>query len=107
MRNPQAAAFSPHSAFFPSQLQDDVDVAECALDEQLEQWQRHYAAASRAAARANFEVQLLSGREDVPEYLVAQARRQQAAAEIRCNRLAAAIEALEERLEDADASSSR
>jgi len=95
----KTGGYSP-SGFVPTQFQDDVDVAECALDEQLEQMHRQYAAASRAASRARFEVELLEKRDDVPEYLIAQARRQRAAAETRCTRLLTAIEALEDRLEN-------
>jgi hypothetical protein len=90
----------PGKAYGPTQFQDDVDVAGCALDEQLEQLQRHYATASRAASRARFEIELLEKRDDVPAHLVASARRQRAAAETRCARLLTAIEALEERLEN-------
>ena len=60
--------YAPGS-FVPTQFQDDVDVAECALDEQLEQMQRHYAAASRAASRARFEIDLLEKRDDIPDFL--------------------------------------
>ena len=88
------------NAYAPTQFQDDVDVAECALDEQLEQLQRHYATASRAAARARFEIELLEKRDDIPAHLVSNARRQRAAAETRCTRLLTAIEALEDRLEN-------
>jgi hypothetical protein len=84
----------------PTQFQDDIDVAECALDEQLEQLQRHYATASRAASRARFEIELLEKRDDSSENVLAHARRQRAAAETRCTRLLTAIEALEERLEN-------
>jgi len=84
----------------PTQFQHDVDVAECALDEQLEQLQRHYATASRAASRARFEIELLEKRDDIPEHLLAHAKRQRAAAETRCTRLLNAIETLEERLEN-------
>jgi chromosome segregation ATPase len=86
-------------AFVPTQFQEDIDVAGCALDEQLEQLQRHYAAASRAAARARIEIDDLERRDDIPEYLMDHARRQHAAAETRCTRLLSAIEALEDRLE--------
>jgi len=88
------------NAYVPTQFQEDVDVAACALDEQLEQWQRHYAAACRASARARIEIELLEKRDDVPEHLISHARRQYAAAEIRCARLLAAIEGLEDRLEN-------
>jgi hypothetical protein len=84
-----------------TQFQDDVDVAECALDEQLEQLQRHYATASRAVSRSRFEIELLEKRDDIPAQLLANARRQRAAAETRCARLLSAIETLEDRLENA------
>jgi hypothetical protein len=86
-------------AYLPSQFQDDIDVAECALDEQLEQLQRHYAAASRASARARIEIEDLEKREDIPDYVLDHARRQHAAADTRCARLLSAIEGLEDRLE--------
>lgn len=89
------------SRAIPTQFQDDVDVAECALDEQLEQLQRHYATASRAVSRAGFEIELLKKRDDIPAYLMDHAVRQRAAAETRCARLLTAIEALEDRLENA------
>ncbi len=88
------------NSFVPTQFQDDVDVAQCALDEQLEQMQRHYAAAGRAASCARFEIELLEKRDDIPVHLLAQAKRQRAAAETRCARLLTAIEALEDRLEN-------
>jgi hypothetical protein len=87
--------------FVPSQFQEDIDVAACALDEQLEQLQRQYAATSRAASRAKFEVELLEKRDDAPAPLIDVAKRQRAAAETRCARLLSAIEALEDRLENA------
>ena len=92
--------YTPH-AYLPTQFQEDVDIAECALDEQLEQLQRHYAAASRASARARIEIELLEKRDDIPGYLLEHAIRQRAAAETRCVRLLSAIEALEDRLENA------
>lgn len=82
------------------ELLDDADVADCALDEQLEQLHRQYAAATRAASRACFEQELLEGRDDIPEHMIAQAKRQRAAAETRCARLVRAIDALEARLEN-------
>lgn len=88
------------SRAIPTQFQDDVDVAECALDEQLEQLQRHYATASRAASRSRCEIELLEKREDTPAFLMDHAVRQRAAAETRCARLLTAIEALEDRLEN-------
>jgi hypothetical protein len=89
------------SAYGPTQFQDDIDVAECALDEQLEQLQRHYATVSRAVSRAGFEIEALEKRDDIPAHVLAQAKRQRAAAETRCARLLTAIEALEDRLENA------
>jgi hypothetical protein len=88
-------------AYAPTQFQDDVDVAECALDEQLEQLQRHYATASRAVSRTRFEIELLEKRDDIPAYLMEHAIRQRAAAETRCARLLTALEALEDRMENA------
>ncbi len=82
-------------------FQDDADVADCALDEKLEQMQRRYAAASRAASKARFELELLESRDDVHEHVIAQARRQKAAAETRAAQLMRQIDALEDRLEDA------
>jgi len=78
-----------------------VDFAQCALDEQLEQLQRHYATASRAVQRARYEIELLEKRDDVSRFVVEQVTRQRAAAETRCARLLTAIEALEDRLENA------
>jgi hypothetical protein len=88
-------------AYAPTQFQDDVDVAECALDDKLEQLQRQYATASRAVSRTRFEIELLEKRDDVSPHVLAQVNRQRAAAETRCARLLAAIEALEDRLENA------
>jgi len=99
VRNTVSQGYSS-TAYGPTQFQDDVDVAGCALDEQLEQLQRHYAAASRAVSRSRFEIELLETRDDVPAHLLANARRQRAAAETRCTRLLTAIEALEDRLEN-------
>lgn len=87
------------SAFLSLEFMDDVDVADCALDDQLEQLHRQYAAASRAASRAKFEEQLLEDRDDIHPHMLAQAKRQRAAVETRCARLMRAIDALEERLE--------
>jgi chromosome segregation ATPase len=86
-------------AFIPAEFHDDVDVAECALDEQLEQLHRQYAAATRAASRARFETDLLEARDDIHAHVLDQARRQRAAAETRCTRLMTALDALEARLE--------
>jgi hypothetical protein len=83
----------------PLGFHDAADVAECALDEQLEQLQRQYAAAARAASRANSELQLLEKRDDIHPQVLAQARRQRAAAETRSQGLQRAIDALEFRLE--------
>jgi hypothetical protein len=100
VRNSSVSQGYSSRAFVPTQFQDDVDVAECALDEQLEQLQRHYAASSRAASRARIEIELLEKRDDVPDYLLSQVKRQRAAAETRCTRLLSTIEALEDRLEN-------
>ena len=86
-------------AFLPAEFPDDIDVAECALDEQLEQLHRVYAAANRAASRAKFEQELLEARSDVHAHVLNQAKRQRAAAETRCARLMSAIDVLEERLD--------
>jgi len=99
VRNP-ASSSSDRSAFIPPEFHDLVDVAECALDEQLEQLQRHYAAASRAAARSRFEFELLEQRDDINSNILEQARRQRAAAETRSCQLLRAIDALEDRLEN-------
>ena len=61
------------TTFVPAEFFDDVDVAECALDEQLEQLHRQYAAASRASSRAKFELELLESRDDIPAQVLAQA----------------------------------
>jgi septal ring factor EnvC (AmiA/AmiB activator) len=90
------------SAFVPAEFFDDVDVAECALDDQLEQLHRQYAAASRAASRARFELELLEARNDIHPQVIAQARKQRAAAETRSARLMRAIDALEERLDQVE-----
>ena len=88
-------------AFIPAGFHDDIDVAECALDEQLENLHRQYAAASRAASRARFELDLLEARDDIHANVLAQAQRQRAAAETRCTRLMNAIDMLEARLDRA------
>ena len=80
MRNPASLSGNP-SRFIPTAFQDAADVAECALDEQLEQLQRQHAAAERATSRAGFEVDLLEKRDDIHPHILAQARRQRAAAE--------------------------
>jgi len=98
VRNPESLTGTP-SRFMPLAFQDAADVAECALDEQLEQLQRQHAAAERAASRAGFEVELLEKRDDIHPHILAQARRQRAAADIRSQALTRAIDALEYRLE--------
>jgi hypothetical protein len=85
--------------FIPAEFFYDIDVAECALDDQLEQLHRQYAAASRACARAKLEVDLLEARDDIHAHVLSVARRQRAAAETRCARLVRTIDVLEERLE--------
>jgi len=95
----KASAAYAGSQFVPREFHEEVDVAECALDEQLEQLQRRYAAASRAASRARFEVELLEKRDDINPNILEQARRQRAAAEMRSQQLLRAIDALEDRLE--------
>ena len=87
------------ASYIPAGFHELVDVAECALDEQLEALQRCYAAASRAAAKARFELELLEGRDDIHPHILAQARRQGAAAEKRSHELLRAIDALEDRVE--------
>ena len=71
-----------------------------ALDEQLEQLQRRYAVAIRAASKSAFELKLLEGRDDLHTHVIAQVRRQKAAAETRAAQLLRQIDALEARLED-------
>jgi septal ring factor EnvC (AmiA/AmiB activator) len=88
------------SAYLPQAFPEFADVAECALDDRLEQLQRQYAAASRATARAKFEVELLEQRDDINPNILAQAQRQRAAAETRSTQLLRAIDALEDRLEN-------
>jgi septal ring factor EnvC (AmiA/AmiB activator) len=100
MREPTASFLDSRASYVPAEFQHDFDVAECALDEQLEQLQRQYASASRAAARARFELDLLEKRGDVHAHVLAQATRQRDAAETRSARLMRAIDALEERLEN-------
>ena len=96
-------AFTPiandRSPFLHPGFDDAADVAECALDEQLEMLQRQYAAASRAASRAKFELELLEKRGDIHAHILDQARRQKAAAETRSLQLLRALDALEDRLE--------
>ena len=95
------SALSPGStpSFIPPGFHELIDVAECALDEQLESLQRCYAAASRATARARCEVELLESRGDIHPHILAQAQRQHAAAETRSHELQRAMDALEDRLE--------
>jgi hypothetical protein len=100
MRQQTTSYLDSRAPYGPAEFQHDFDVAECALDEQLEQLQRQYASAARAAARAQFELELLEKRADIPAHLVATARRQRSAAETRCALLIRAIDTLEERLEN-------
>jgi hypothetical protein len=89
------------SAYIPTEFHEITDVAACALDDQLEQMQRQYASASRAASSARVELEILEKLSDTPESLLIDAKRRLAAAEIRSSRLLNAIEALEDRLENA------
>jgi septal ring factor EnvC (AmiA/AmiB activator) len=98
VRNP-ASVVDSNPRFVPPEFQEMVDVADCALDEQLEQLQRRYAATSRAASRARFELELLEKRDDISPNVLEQTRRQRAAAETRSEQLLRAIDALESRLE--------
>jgi septal ring factor EnvC (AmiA/AmiB activator) len=100
MREPTASYLDSHATYVPAEFQHDFDVADCALDEQLEHLQRQYASAIRAASRARFELELLEKRADVQPSVIAQAKRQRSAAETRGARLMRAIDALEERLEN-------
>lgn len=102
MSNTSVTQVQARSAFIPSEFFDDLDVAECALDDQLEQLHRQYAAASRAASRARFELDVLELRDDLHANVLGQAKRQRAAAETRCARLMRAIDALEERLDSVE-----
>lgn len=86
-------------AFLLPGFHDTVDVADCALDVKLEQLQRQFASASRAASRARFELESLEIRDDIHPHILAQAKRQRAAAETRSEQLLKAIDALEDRLE--------
>jgi len=99
VRDPASSA-NAKASFIPPEFHDVVDVAECALDEQLEQLQRHFAAATRAAARARYEFELLEQRDDINSNILEQARLQRAAAETRSIQLLRAMDALEDRLED-------
>lgn len=100
MREPTVSYLDSRTSYVPAEFQHDFDLADCALDEQLEQLQRQYASASRAASRARFELELLEKRADIHPHVITQARRQRAAADTRCARLMRAIDALEERLEN-------
>ncbi|HTU65855.1 MAG TPA: hypothetical protein VMF52_07895 [Steroidobacteraceae bacterium] len=100
MIEPSASYLDTRNSYVPAEFQHDFDVAECALDEQLETLQRQYATASRAASKARFELELLEKRTDLHPHVIAQAKRQRAAADTRCQRLIRAIDALEERLEN-------
>jgi len=100
MREPTASYLDSRASYVPAEFQHDFDVAECALDEQLEHLQRQYATAVRAASRARFELELLERRADIHPHVVAQVKRQRSAAETRSERLMRAIDALEERLEN-------
>lgn len=100
MREPSASYLESHTQYMPMEFAHDFDVAECALDEQLEQLQRQYATASRAVSKARFELELLQKRTDIHPHVIAQAERQRAAAVTRSERLMRAIDALEERLEN-------
>ena len=99
MINPTAPT-DTGASFIPPEFRDIVDVAECALDEQLELLQRRYAAASRAAARARCEFETLEKRDDIPANVLTQARRQHTAAESRSQQLLRVIDALEDRFEN-------
>ena len=100
MREPTASYLDSTASYVPAEFQHDFDIAECALDDQLENLQRQYATAIRAASRARFEVDLLEKRVDIHPHVLAQAKRQRSAAETRSERLMRAIDALEERLEN-------
>lgn len=52
MREPSASYLDSRNTYVPVEFQHDFDVAECALDHELEQLQRHYASAMRAAAES-------------------------------------------------------
>ena len=103
MRDPASSA-TPGAGFIPPEFQEMVDVAECALDEQMEQLQRRYASATRSAARARSELELLERRDDINSNILEQARRQRAAAETRSLELLRVLDALEDRMEMSHAS---
>jgi hypothetical protein len=96
----QAQNTITNAVYVPTQFDEVIDTAGCAVDEQLERLQRQYAAASRAAARARIELELLESRDGVPENVLTQARRQHAAAVTCSARLQRAIDALESRAEN-------
>jgi len=96
-----ASYMDTRAAYIPGEFHEVADVAECALDDQLEQLQRRYAAASRATARAKFELELLAQRDDIHPHILAHAERQHSAAATRSAQLLRAIDALEDRLENA------
>lgn len=98
MTDPAPYTYARSASLLPG-LHEASDIAECALDERLEQLQRMFAAASRAASRARFELELLEVRDDIHPHILAQARRQRAAAETRSEQLNKAIDVLEDRLE--------
>jgi hypothetical protein len=100
MTEPTASYLDSRANYVPAEFRHDFDIADCALDEQLEQLQRQYASALRAASRAKFELELFEKRTDLHPHVLAQARRQRGAADTRCARLMRAIDALEERLEN-------
>jgi hypothetical protein len=100
MREPTASYLDSRATYVPTEFQHDFDVADCALDDQLEQLQRQHASAARAASRAQSELELLERRADIPSDLLVTARRQRRAAQTRCERLTRAIDAFEERLEN-------
>ncbi len=100
MREPTASYLDSAAGYVPVEFQHDFDVADCALDEQLERLQRQYASASRDASRTRFELEILEKRGDAAADLLAHLKRQKGAAETRCARLLRAIDALEERLEN-------
>ena len=89
------------SSFIPPAFHEElVDVADCALDEQLESLQRCFAAAARAASKARYDVELLESRDDIHPHILAQAQRQRGAAERRSQELMRAIDALEDRMKE-------
>jgi len=87
------------TSFIPPEFREIVDVADYALDEHHELLQRQYAAASRAASRARFELEQLEQRDDINPNVLTQARRQRAAAETRSQQLMRAMDALEDRMD--------